>query len=91
MLQKRGLTAWLRWVVARTLLPILLGTLTATATSADTSKVTIGSGFGIHYLPFYVMERAAHPSTMRSSLAPSILSVQAWDLSRFFGTKPART
>jgi NitT/TauT family transport system substrate-binding protein len=57
MLQKRGLIVWLKWVVARTLLPILLGALTATAASADTSKVTIGSGFGIHYLPFYVMEK----------------------------------
>jgi NitT/TauT family transport system substrate-binding protein len=57
MFQKRPLIARLKSIIAMTLLPILLGTLTATAASADTSKVTIGSGFGIHYLPFYVMEK----------------------------------
>jgi len=57
MFRKRSLIARLKSVIATTLLLTLPGALTATAASADTSKVTIGSGFGIHYLPFYMMEK----------------------------------
>jgi NitT/TauT family transport system substrate-binding protein len=57
MFQKRPLIARLKSIIATTLLLTLPGALAATAASADTSKVTIGSGFGIHYLPFYVMEK----------------------------------
>jgi NitT/TauT family transport system substrate-binding protein len=54
MFQKPLLIARLKSVVATTLLATLLA---ATAASADTSQVKIGSGFGIHYLLFYVMEK----------------------------------
>ncbi|MBR1147153.1 ABC transporter substrate-binding protein [Bradyrhizobium sp. AUGA SZCCT0431] len=54
MLQKRTLMMRLKSIVVTTLLSTLLP---ATAALADTSHVKIGSGFGIHYLPFYVMEK----------------------------------
>ena len=57
MFQKRPSIARLKSIIATALLLTLPGALAATAASAETSKVTIGSGFGIHYLPFYVMEK----------------------------------
>jgi NitT/TauT family transport system substrate-binding protein len=62
-------------VLARTLLASVLG-LSGGAAHAETSALRIGSGFGIHYLPFYVMQREKLVEKEAEKLGISNLSVE---------------
>jgi NitT/TauT family transport system substrate-binding protein len=61
--------------VARAVL-IALFACSAGAADAETSALRIGSGFGIHYLPFYVMQRERLVEKQAEKLGVSSLSVE---------------